>query len=169
MKLNVKQFKTLIKECLRELIQEGAFETMLSEAVIPKTHPNVPMPYQPHPGASPHVMNAVHEIVEGMARGNPAMSAMMTEIFADTAATTLPMQNTNDPRLLNRTMGGATQMEMNQFSQGMHMPVPPQMQPQQAYGMHGVPMMKPPGVLREHQSVENPASRWAQIAFAKKR
>lgn len=98
--------KSLLKECLRELIEEGAFDkVMMKENTFVKQQTSVPMPEQRQQGR--HLQNQqttqqdpnndfLNNFVGGVAReasaGNSKMAEMLKEAFLDTAMTTMVNQ-----------------------------------------------------------------------------
>lgn len=173
MKMNTRQFKALIKECMKELIEEGAFHKMLAESfgpqVAPNQHPNF-QPSQPTPyqagfqagyqppnlqGFQPNnpIENAVNTLAWDMSKGDPAHANMMAHLLADTALNTMPQQDTRDPARMARAMAPMVS----------HMPQQP--------GPVGQPQMLGERSGTNHpgnpQPGQPPISRWAQIAFAK--
>lgn len=104
MKMSKQQFKTLMKECLSELINEGAFDKKLeqiSEAKKPVgSYPQATMPtghYQPAPAnttnqstpvVNPMILERVRNITSGYSM-DPARKSMFESVLIDTAMTTL--------------------------------------------------------------------------------
>lgn len=108
MKLNKIQFKKILKECIRELIVEGAFDNVVTEnlaaqytAPSPRRHAaddfvsTVATPsYQPEPiegrgRANARLDELSRVAAEQCSHGDPQQAAMMESIFVDTAKTTL--------------------------------------------------------------------------------
>jgi hypothetical protein len=119
MKLKKDQFKVILKECILELIDEGAFDKVLAESLhasprvaangLMTSHPQVPQnPYQQNrqPQSRPdysynHVgqgspnqrLQEISKITAQMASGgDPRQASMLANIFEDTARTTLQEQ-----------------------------------------------------------------------------
>lgn len=115
MKLNRTQFKKILKECIRELITEGAFDSVIKENMsapparvaardlVGSSGVEAPtLPYGSVGQLSPAQrlkdlakVTAVHS-----AKGDTKQAAIMEQIFADTAMTTLQQQ-------LGTEMGGS--------------------------------------------------------------
>lgn len=127
MKLNRTQFKKILKECIRELIMEGAFDNVIKENVqVPPTrmasndlvsngysnqsNPQLTNhPFAPVGQLSPAQrlrelakLTAVHS-----AQGDSKQAAIMENIFADTAMTTLQQQ-------LGTEMGGSGEVYLGE-------------------------------------------------------
>jgi hypothetical protein len=80
-KVTKSQLKTIVKECLLEILKEGLGNSLLrteQETTVPKNIPERATKRSP----SSSLMTAI----KAEARGNP----IMAEIFADTAANSLP-------------------------------------------------------------------------------
>lgn len=126
MKLNRTQFKKILKECIRELITEGAFDNVIKENVQvpparmasndlvggysnqstsqPSSHPFAPVG-QLSPAQRLRELaklTAVHS-----AQGDSKQAAIMENIFADTAMTTLQQQ-------LGTEMGGSGEVYLGE-------------------------------------------------------
>lgn len=116
MKLKKDQFKKILKECILELIGEGAFDKVINESLrtMPRTHQSSMMSEQINGSNQPyeHVghmtpnqrLKEVARLAAGAAAGNnPKQAAMLNAIFEDTAMTTLQKQmgalNTGDGSL----------------------------------------------------------------------
>lgn len=109
MKMSKQQFKTLMKECLSELINEGAFDKKLEQISEAKKNTGAlqqsTMPtgyYQPSTSTvqnatvSPMIMEAVRNITSGGgSMTDPARKSMFESILIDTAMTTLQNQIAN--------------------------------------------------------------------------
>jgi hypothetical protein len=74
--------KNIVKECLIEILQEGVgtIGSRRPTSQVAETKKVAPIPKRPR--QSPALLNAIKEVSEG--------NALMAEIFADTAKTTLP-------------------------------------------------------------------------------
>lgn len=116
MKLNKAQFKKILKECIRELITEGAFDTVIKENVAPTVVSSGRRPtandfassfgggapvdpeHQPafnsvgHMTPNARLQELSRVAAHGASGGDPAQAKMMEAIFADTASTTLQSQ-----------------------------------------------------------------------------
>lgn len=113
MKLNRAQFKKILKECIRELITEGAFDNVIKENVQAPTARLAPQdlvapghaaPQQPfnsvgHMTPNQRLRELSRVAAAQAGKGDPKQAAMMESIFADTAMTTLQHQ-------LGTEMGG---------------------------------------------------------------
>jgi len=118
MKLNRTQFKKILKECIRELITEGAFDNVIKENVQPvaatarvapndfvgqvtKNSTTAQPPFSSVGHMTPNERLRELSRIAAMqtAQGDPKQAAMMESIFADTAMTTLQSQ-------LGTEMGG---------------------------------------------------------------
>lgn len=111
-KMSKQQFKTLMKECLTELINEGAFDRKLSQIAESKMsnvangspvfnksilygNQNQPAPQpspQVHPSINPKLLEAVRNVTSATPSGR---KTMFEEIMLDTAMTTLQNQIAN--------------------------------------------------------------------------
>ena len=112
MKLNKAQFKKILKECIRELIDDGAFNTVIKESVgpaamRPNTRPaandfassyggeeyaaDAPAAFSAVGHMSPNArLQEISRLTAAQASGgDPQQAKMMESIFADTAQTTL--------------------------------------------------------------------------------
>ena len=114
MKLNKVQFKTILKECIRELIVEGAFDTVVTENLADhgttgqarrRAVPDFVSSFGGRgqtgtPSSADEVgeqRGMPNERLQALSRmaaaqcasGNPQQAAMMESIFSDTAKTTL--------------------------------------------------------------------------------
>lgn len=114
MKLKKDQFKKILKECILELIGEGAFDKVISESLqtMPRGGSQAGMmnekangfnqPYEHVGHMTPNQrLKEVARITAGAASGgNAKRAAMLSAIFEDTAMTTLQKQmgalNTGD-------------------------------------------------------------------------
>lgn len=98
MKMTKSQFKLLMKECLSELINEGAFDKkieQITEGKIRGGHlPQAPKSLNEQgnsfpPGVNARIMEAVNIVTAGQQGGR---KSMFQEILMDTAMTTLQQQ-----------------------------------------------------------------------------
>lgn len=141
MKIQKTEFKAIIKECLKELVAEGALDHMVNGLVTERA-----MTVQQQALAQdPRVKVA--------ASGNP----IMEQIFADTMMTSLPQQQQG---IMPNGMPLATGVNLailgENIPQGRN-PLPPR-DPQ------AVAMLQQ---QYQQQQVQNPASTWARLAFNK--
>jgi hypothetical protein len=93
MKIQRTEFKSIIKECLKELITEGALDHMVTGLVSERTNQAYNQAYL----NDPRVKMAAAQI----AGGNPQQTQMMEQILADTAMNSLPDQQAAMNRLPN--------------------------------------------------------------------
>lgn len=105
MKMSKAQFKTLMKECLTELINEGAFDKKLEKIAEGKIssqgkgllygNQHRPLPHQQQasteeqPGINPRLLEAVKNVTSAQPAGR---KSLFEEIMMDTAMTTLQKQ-----------------------------------------------------------------------------
>ena len=105
MKMSKQQFKTLMKECLSELINEGAFDKKLQQISESKSiqSPQSTMPTgynQPNTSTVPSINPMILETVRNVTSGGGSMTdpkrrSMFESILIDTAMTTLQNQIAN--------------------------------------------------------------------------
>lgn len=102
MKMTKTQFKLLMKECLTELINEGAFDRKLEQIAEAKMHTgNLPQSSNPlneqikgaPPGINPRILEAVNMVASGQ---TGARKNMYAELLLDTAMTTLQKQGASE-------------------------------------------------------------------------
>jgi len=94
--------KSMLKECLRELIEEGAFDHVMTmkesvTAPVPMRQalasPSNNQRQQPSPDANNDFLNTfVGDVARSAASGNSKMAEMLKEAFMDTAMTTMVNQ-----------------------------------------------------------------------------
>lgn len=85
MKYTKSDLKSLIKECLVEILSEGLGPTLVESATkIPQPSPRM-VPSQPRPRVP---TASLHEAIKQESKGNP----LLANILADTAASTLQNQ-----------------------------------------------------------------------------
>lgn len=140
MKIQRTEFKSIIKECLKELITEGALDHMVAGLTSDRTN----QAYM----NDPRVKMAAAQI----AGGNPQQMQMMEQILADTAMHSLPEHQAAMNRLPNGmpmpgSMGGAQQEMLNEYSTPQRNPLPPR------------------DMQQRQQQATGAASRWANLAF----
>lgn len=146
MKIRRDQFKTLIKECLQELIAEGNI-SLAGSSMIPQQQQN------------PHVRALA------MQTKNPTM---MEKIFADTANNSLPEHLSSDPmnNMSNGFQGMMSDMNNNFGAQQGQVFIPQLNQNQQFFPQQQMQMMMP---QQQQQFANNTngstASSWARLAF----
>lgn len=88
MKIPKTEFKAIIKECLKELVAEGALDHMVSGMV----NERAVTIQQQAVMQDPRVMAAAMQ----SAGGNPQQAHLMQQIFADTAVNSLPQHMRNE-------------------------------------------------------------------------
>ena len=137
------EFKTLIKECLKELIHEGALNHVIQQ-------PQMMVPVQQFQQPPSPLQN----LAQSMAKGNPAQAQMYENILAS-AAGTMQEQNHSDPlRMMDQgNMFGNMNMGMQQ------------QQFQEPVIINNSPngMIPPSNMNQQPQNAV--ASKWAQLAF----
>jgi len=112
MKLSKSEFRAMIKECIRELVQEGAFNAVITESIgggVPARMPvaasdmiSVPAPQNMNPYGlinqqppspslvhNPVLSNAIQMATSLVTRAKPEQAALYGQIFEDTSRTTL--------------------------------------------------------------------------------
>lgn len=100
MKMTKSQFKTLMKECLSELINEGAFDKKLEQIAESKMTPGGSTPRysgygsineetRQSGGINPRILDAINEVTRGK---QGAQKNMFRDIMMDTAMTSLQSQ-----------------------------------------------------------------------------
>ena len=151
MKIQRTEFKSIIKECLKELITEGALDHMVTGLVSERTNQAYNQSYL----NDPRVKMAAAQI----AGGNPQQTQMMEQILADTAMNSLPDQQAAMNRLPNGmpmpgAIGGMQQDNMlNEYGS-----------PNGGHSLQRNPL--PPREAQRQQSQSSgAASRWASLAF----
>ena len=137
------EFKNIIKECLKELIQEGALDHMVGGAISEQSA----MMQQQLAVQNPMVRAAAMQT----AGGNPQQAAIMEQIFADTAINSLPQHMRNE--VLGAGMG-VNLAALNE--QGMV--------PSTGYLPQRNPL-PPRNMVAQQQGPASAASRWANLAF----
>lgn len=142
MKIQKTEFKAIIKECLKELINEGALNPILTGLFSEQAN----TPVQQIPVNTQLIKAAAFQT----AGGNAKQAEIMEQIFADTAVNSLPYHMRNE---LPGT--GANIASLNE---GMVAPV--------TSNNNYVPPRNPlpPKEVVPSQAT-TPASRWASLAF----
>lgn len=166
LKISRSEFKSVVKESLRELIAEGAFNSMFTSLVLESQQQMVMQP-----AVDPRIQAAAI----AAARGNPKQTSVMNEIFMDTMMRTIPEREAQE----NNIAEGVSLNQFPMFQQAMQ-----QQPPQQ------VPMLPPQAFLQPQQQAmprnplpprdpnfqppmpagmlnEGAASPWARLAFNK--
>ena len=149
MKIQKTEFKAIIKECLKELVTEGALDHMVSGLVTERSM----MVQQQTAANDPRIKMA--------AGGNP----IMEQIFADTAVTSLPQQQQG---ILPNGMALPAGVNLGMLGENLSPPSPsfgyvPQ-------GRNPLPPRDPQTVAMlqqqyQQQQPQGPASTWARLAF----
>lgn len=184
MKIPRNEFKIVIKECLKELIAEGALNNAIAQLIqnqgIPISGMQNVMPTDPR----------IQAVAQSVAR-NGGDAKLYETIFTD-AIGTMAYQNGVDPQqMMQNNMGAMGGMGMNGMmpqQQMMQQPMagnyyqdfgqqPQQMMPMQPQYMSQMPvqqqpmMQQPQNQLMLHQQGQQQQgqgggiSRWAQLAF----
>lgn len=153
MKIPKTEFKNIIKECLKELINEGALDHMVGGMVGERAG----MVQQQVALNDPRVRMAA--MASG--GGNPQQTQLMEQIFADAALNSLPQQMRNEqPNMMNfmnnATAGGQPQYYPQEQDFSSH--------PQAGFGRNPLPP-RDPQAMQQQQRQGGPASRWAGLAF----
>ncbi len=142
MKIGRNEFKALLKECLQELIQDGALNHMFQTPSMPQGQVMQ---------QNPMVSLAARQVGK-----NPHEVQMMETLFADTAANAMQIQaSAPDPIGMMSNMGYGNQgfYPQQQYANGpQYVNVPPI---QQIGTMPQQPQQQSPGV----------GSNWARLAF----
>jgi hypothetical protein len=100
MKITKSEFRAMIKECIRELVQEGAFNSVITESVggnmarMPVAAPDMirPQTYAAPPAPvvhNPMLSNAIQMATSLVTRARPEEAALYSQILEDTSRTTL--------------------------------------------------------------------------------
>lgn len=145
MKIQKTEFKAIIKECLKELINEGALNQILA-GVLSEQSSVATQQY----AASNSIVKAAAMQTAG---GNPEQAALMEQIFADTAVNSLPQHMRNEMPSMGANLASLQEgMNMNMFSS------PSGYLPQQRNPL-------PPKQMVQQQAPVTSASRWANLAF----
>lgn len=164
-KTSGKEFKNLIKDCLKELIQEGVLDnrlTVLVNQAVSQRHQSQPIEI-----VDPQVQLAA-QIGATVGKGNKVYE----NIFADTMMNTVPVQNAADPQRYS-SMYGQPQQINPYIQQPQYAPqVNPyvQSQPQQQYLNSGNPYIQEGGQQLPAQPQQNTGgypTLWAKYAFSK--
>ena len=183
MKIPRSEFKAVIKECLKELINEGALNNVVSQLIqtqgIPVAQNQMSNMQQNNPTMDPRIQ----AVAQSVAR-NGADAKLYEAIFAD-AVGTMAYQNGVDPQLMmqgNNNMMGNMMPQPQMMNQGYFGGYPQQMMPNQ-YGMQQpMPMQQQPmmqmqqgtsqQLMLHQQNPQQPQqgggggmSRWAQLAY----
>jgi hypothetical protein len=146
MKIPKTEFKAIIKESLKELINEGALDHILAGLLSEQAST-----MQQYAAMNdPRVKMAAAQI----AGGDPRQSKLMEQILADTAMNTLPEQQSANSRLPNgMPMPGNMMSEM----QGYNMP--------SGMGVPRNPLPPREMVQQPQQQGRGFVSEWARLAF----
>lgn len=112
MKLTKGEFRLMIKECIRELITEGAFNQILTESISGNVLPNVAsVSGQPQQVAinssqnqanvNPHLQNIIQNTAKMVTAARPQQAGLYAALLEDTAKTTLQKMLLNDSQMRN--------------------------------------------------------------------
>lgn len=145
MKMPKSEFKNIIKECLKELITEGALDHILTGVVSEQA-----MVHQQQLASSNPIVKAAAMQTSG---GNPQQAAIMEQIFADTVVNSLPQHMRNEMPGMGANIAS--------LQEGMNMPSSPSI----GYLPQRNPLPPREAVSQLQQPVNSPASRWASLAF----
>lgn len=105
MKITKSQLKSIVKECLFELLSEGLGNAshQIHQTKIPAMQQDKMMTSEAHRSVSQKSIPAgLKEVIKREAGGN----SVMEDIFADTAASTLPKFLQNDSKASTPVVGG---------------------------------------------------------------
>lgn len=146
MKIQKTEFKAIIKECLKELVAEGALDHMVGGMLAERSN----VLQQQAVMQDPRIKMA--------AGGNP----IMEQIFADTAVTSLPMQQQG---IMPNGMTLPVGVNLNMLGENLSSPSSLGYVPQ---GRNPLPPRDPNAVAALQQMAQpqqTPASTWARLAF----
>jgi hypothetical protein len=140
MKIQKTEFKAIIKECLKELVSEGALDHMVGSLLAERSQ----VVQQQALLQDPRIKMA--------AGGNP----IMEQIFADTAVTSLPQQQQG---IMPNGMPLATGVNLAMLGENVQgrNPLPPR-------DPNAVAALQQ---QYQQQQVQSPVSTWARLAFNK--
>lgn len=174
MKIQRSELKAIVKECLKELIAEGALNNVISEAMQTQQMPMMNYGYPQQMSIMPNSMGVSGKVktVAGSIAKTSEEAKLYETIFSDAEMTMRQQDGSDvDPQnvIRNMQMQAPTQdyyfQQQPQYNQG-YMPPPQQYQqpyqqpvPQQPQFMHNIRGQQP---QRGNQSQ---GSRWASLAF----
>jgi len=147
MKIQKTEFKAIIKECLKELVAEGALDHMVNGMLAERSN------------VLQHQAVMQDPRIKMAANGNP----IMEQIFADTAVTSLPQQQQG---IMPNGMGMPAGVNLGMLGENLASPsfgcVP--------QGRNPLPPRDPQAVAALQQMAQplqpqNSASTWARLAF----
>lgn len=150
MKIQKTEFKAIVKDCLKELVAEGALDHMVSGLLAERAN------------ILQHQSVMQDPRIKMAAGGNP----IMEQIFADTAVTSLPMQQQG---IMPNGMTLPAGVNLAMLGENTAHPSPsfgyvPQ-------GRNPLPPRDPNAVAalqqqyQQQQTQQSPASTWARLAF----
>ena len=110
MKLTKGEFRLMIKECIRELITEGAFNQILSESISGNVLPNSGIVAgqnqqfsgnvnQQQSNVNPHLQNIIQNTAKMVTAAKPQQAGLYAALLEDTAKTTLQKMLLNDSQM----------------------------------------------------------------------
>ena len=110
MKLTKGEFRLMIKECIRELITEGAFNQILSESISGNVLPNSGIVAgqnqqfsgnvnQQQSNVNPHLQNIIQNTAKMVTAARPQQAGLYAALLEDTAKTTLQKMLLNDSQM----------------------------------------------------------------------
>ena len=144
MKIQKTEFKAIIKECLKELVAEGALDHMVTGMVTERASTI----QQQAMMQDPRIVATAYQT----AGGNPQQAALMQQIFADTALNTLPQH------MRNEVPGAGMGVNLNMINE---QPMPSST----GYLPQRNPLPPRDAMSLQQQQGGSPASRWANLAF----
>lgn len=142
MKIQKTEFKAIIKECLKELINEGALNQIISGVLSEQSD----VAAQQAAISNPMIKAAAMQT----AGGNPQQAALMEQIFADTAVNSLPQHIRNEMPGIGANIASLQEGIVSSLPSGYL----PQRNP-----------LPPKQVVQQQQAPVTSASRWANLAF----
>jgi len=157
MKIRREDFKALLKECLEELISEGALNHLLPQQMASPQYQQYQQPM------SAPVDPRIRALAQQTAK-NPKEAVMLEALLSDTAMNTMPAAMASDP--MNMMNGDYnSQMMMGQ------QPQYGQQQPQYVNVPQAQPLLMQQGQGGQQYGQQQPnnnggyASNWARLAF----
>ncbi len=110
MKLTKGEFRLMIKECIRELITEGAFNQILTESIYSNAGINSGTisgqsqqlygnTNQQQANINPHLHNIVQNTAKMVTTAKPQQAGLYAALLEDTAKTTLQKMLLNDTQM----------------------------------------------------------------------
>ena len=176
MKMPRSEFKSLIKECMKELIAEGALNNVVIDAIKGISYQTPPQQHNMLVSQNP-INPTISALANSVAK-NPMEAKLYENIFADSAQTAM-MQNNADPNLIAQQQMSQMNMGNAGFNgmQGYGQQPNPYFQPvnnhnfvpQQGYQQFQQPQHNPQYLqnspVQGNNGGGNGFNRWAQLAF----